>query len=623
MEFVKGSEEKKQALQTAEEAREQEWTHPSFLGELFAGNCRWDLIFPYPEPAGDDKKTGDEFLRRLESFLRENLDPDEADRLGEIPAKVLDGLKKLGCFGLKIPKEYGGLGLSQVNYNRAMSLVAGYCGSTATWLSAHQSIGVPQPLMLFGSDEQKKKYLPLFAKGAVSAFALTEPEVGSDPARMKTTATPIENGNAYLLNGEKLWCTNGPAADILVVMAQTPVTENGKEKKKITAFIVEKTMPGYEVAAQCKFMGLRAIQNGLIRFTDVRVPKENILWGFGKGLKLALITLNTGRLTLPAAVTGSAKWCLSVCRKWANERVQWGSPIGGHDAIAGKLAAMTATTFAMDSITWYVSLLADRKKADIRLEAAMSKLYCTEEAWNIIDDTMQIRGGRGYETADSLKGRGEKGIAVERAMRDLRINRILEGSSEIMRLFIAREAMDPHLSRLMPLLSPKVPPTKKIILAFKALLFYVLWYPRQWLPRNAFPKNLSLPPVLLPHLRFVGKASRRLARNLFHAMVRYGPGLEKKERVLFRMVDIGCELFAVTAACSRAAALYAKDPSDRTPLELAGYFSKKARRKIRRYFRGISKNSDRLDYKIGEKFLRGEFAWLEEGIISSEPEKSL
>jgi len=623
MEFVKGSEEKKQALQTAEEAREKEWTHPSFLGELFAGDCHWNFLFPYPEPSDDDRKIGDEFLKKLETFLREHLDPDEADLRGEIPPQVLAGLKELGCFGLKIPKEYGGLGLSQVNYNRAMALVASYCGSTVTWLSAHQSIGVPQPLILFGTEAQKKKYLPLFAKGAVSAFALTEPEVGSDPARMKTTALPVENGGAYLLNGEKLWCTNGPAADILVVMAQTPVTENGKEKKRITAFIVEKDMPGYEVAAQCKFMGLRAIQNGLIRFKNVRVPKENILWGFGKGLKLALITLNTGRLTLPAAVTGSSKWCLNVCRKWANERIQWGSPIGRHDAIAGKLAVMAATTFAMESITGYASVLADRKNADIRLEAAMAKLYCTEEAWNIVDDTMQIRGGRGYETADSLKKRGEKGIAVERTMRDLRINRILEGSSEIMRLFIAREAMDPHLSLLMPLLSPKVPVTGKIKTAFKALLFYARWYPKQWLPRSPAPRDPSLPPALLPHLRFVAKTARRLARNLFHAMLRYGPGLEKKERLLFRMVDIGCELFAIAATCSRAAALHRENPGNRTPLELADYFSRKARQKIRRFFRGIAKNSDLLDYKIAGKFLRGEYSWLEEGIIFAESKKTL
>src|SRR3989338_7572693 len=480
MELLKGKDnvEKAKSLEVAEEAREESWKYPSFVGDLFTGKVRWDLIFPYPAQDRDDEKIGDDFLRKLESFLKNNVDADAIDRTGLIPDSVMKGLAELGCFGMKIPKEYGGLGLSQINYNRAVAMVASHCGSTAVLLSAHQSIGVPQPLKLFGTPEQKKKYLPRFAKGAISAFALTEPEAGSDPAAMSTTATPIENGDYYLINGQKLWCTNGNIADILVVMAKTPSKiVRGKEKAQITAFIVEKDMPGFEVAHRCMFMGIRGIQNGLLKFNNVKVPKENIIWGLGQGLKLALITLNTGRLTVPAACTAMAKKSLVIARDWSNKRVQWGAPIGQHEAVTSKISLMTATTFAMDSVTWLASAMVDQGKVDVRLEAAMAKLFCTEAAWRIADDTVQIRGGRGYETADSLRGRGEEPIPVERFMRDMRINLIIEGTSEIMRLFIAREAMDPHLKRILPLMSPKTPFGTKIKLLLSTGFHYAFWFP--------------------------------------------------------------------------------------------------------------------------------------------------
>lgn len=609
------SEKEKESLDVAEGARETEWTQPSFVAELFMGRFHTSLISPYPLQSPQDKALGDEFMGRLEAFLKDNLDPDEVDRTGDLPQKVIDGLAKLGCWGMKIPKDYGGLGLSQINYNRAVALVASYCGSTAVWLSAHQSIGVPQPLKLFGSEAQKKKYFPQFAKGAVSAFALTEPGVGSDPAQMTTTAEPSSDGRTWTINGNKLWCTNGLVADVLAVMARTPPKMvNGKEKKQITAFIVEKGTPGIEYVSRCDFMGIRAIQNGVIRFNNVKVPSENILWGEGQGLKLALITLNTGRLTLPAASAGLSKQALQIARNWGKERVQWGQPIGKHEAGAVKIAAMAASTFAQESMTYYTSALVDKGGADIRLEAAMAKLFCSEASWKIVDDLMQLRGGRGYETAQSLRTRGEKGYAVERMMRDSRINRIIEGTTEIQHLFIAREALDKHMRLAGELLNPKAPWGVKFSALVKCVLFYPFWYLRMWFPTGLWPRFAAY-GSLGKHMRFVECRSRKLARTLFHQMVKFGPKLERRQMILARLVEVGTELFAMATSCAKALELEKQNPGETGPRELADLFCRQARIRIAQYFRGVCCNTDVKDSKAAVKAMDGGYEWLEKGIM--------
>lgn len=604
-----------EALHVTEASRETEWRYPSLIAELFMGKLRTDLFLPYPEQDEEDRAIGDAFIAKLEVFLKEHVDPDEIDKTGEIPSHVVQGLAALGCFGMKIPKEYGGLGLSQTNYNRVVSLLGSYCGSTTVWLSAHQSIGAPQPLMLFGTEEQKKRLLPRLAAGTVSAFALTEPDVGSDPANMLTTATPVDGGSNYLINGEKLWCTNGPIAEVIVVMARTPsVTVGGRQRKQITAFIIERSMPGFEVVHRCDFMGLKGMQNGLIRFKNVKVPKENILWGPGLGLKLALITLNAGRIAIPAGCVGTSKRCLQITRNWAKERKQWGSAIGKHEAVAVKIGEMAATTFAMDAMVWLTSALVDKKTVDVRLEAAIAKLFCSEACWKIIDDTVQIRGGRGYETARSLRARGEAAIPVERIMRDSRINLIIEGTSQIMRLFIAREALDAHMRLVSNLLNPHESAGAKLNAGLKAGFHYAFWYPRQWLNWTSWPRYANL-GRLGTHMRFIERTSHRLARALFHSAMRYQMRLAYRQQLLGRLVDIGSDLFAMAAVCSKAQAMVRLQPSEQSPVELADLFCRLSRQRIANAWRQLNSNEDHRGYRIAQDVLNDRMMWLEEGIV--------
>ena len=606
-----------EARAVAEASRETEWEKPSFVRELFDGKLDLSLIHPFPKPDPDEDRRAKAFLARLEAFLRDRVDGEQIEREGKIPADVIQGFREMGAFGIKIPVEYGGLGLSQRTYGHAVALAGSESSALVTLLSAHQSIGVPQPVKLFGTEAQKKKYLPRCAAGAISAFALTENDVGSDPARMSTLATPLPDGSGWSLTGEKLWCTNGTIAELLVVMARTP----GKSGKPgpISAFIVEANSPGVSVTHRLEFMGLKGIENAVMRFDNVRVPRENLLWEEGKGLKIALVTLNTGRLTLPASCAAAGKWCLNVVRHWANERVQWGKPVGKHDAVAQMIAEIASKTYAMEAISELGSMLADRHASDIRLEAAIGKFWCTDTAWQLADVALQVRGGRGYETAASLASRGETPVPMERVLRDLRINRIFEGTNEIQHLFIAREAVDTHLKVAGDLIDPKASAGKKFAAMFKAGLFYAWWYPSKWIGWSAWPKYAGF-GRLATHLRFVDAASRRLARAQFHAMVKYQGGLEKRQAILFRFVDVAAELYAmcaaVTMAHAHASSAAAEGAAGQEAVELADLFCRNARRRVQESFRRVGDNDDTLGYKVARDVLESKLTWLEHGVFN-------
>lgn len=605
-----------EARKVAEESREAEWRAPSFLKELFLGDFRLDLVHPFPE-APPERPEFTAFYQKMQRFLAEEVDSDAIDRNGKIPPRVIDGLAAMGAFGMKIPVEYGGLGFSQHEYGEVLKLITSQDGNLIALLSAHQSIGAPQPLKLFGTDAQKQKYLPRCARGAISAFALTERDVGSDPGNLATIAERTDSGD-YILNGEKLWCTNGTIAELYVVMARHPDTG------KISAFLVERDWPGVEVLHRSRFMGLKAIENGVIRFTDVRVPRDNLLWAEGRGLKLALVTLNTGRLALPASCAAIAKRSLEICRQWAASRVQWGQAIGKHDAIAQLLTDMAATTFAMESVSDLCSAMADQGDRDIRLEAAVAKMWNSEEGWQIVDRMLQIRGGRGYETADSLAARGEPAIPVERMFRDFRINLIFEGSTEILHLFIAREALDRHLAIAGELVDPGVSKKRKFAALPKIGLFYAGWYPGRWFGWGRWPRYSEFGP-LAPHVRWLERTTRRLSRSLFHLMVRHGARLEKRQALLFRGVDIGADLFAMTAAVSRADAMRRAGLSEAPgAVELADTFCWQTRRRVAERFRALRSNDDVARYSTARKLLDGEFrGLLETGLAASDPIRKL
>ena len=603
------------------EAARDDSVHPSFVGTLFDGQPKFELLFPFPTQDGADKRLGDTVCANVAQFLHNHVDPDAIERTGHIPRAVLDGLAQLGCFGLKIPKEYGGQGLSLTNYNRVLQLVASVSPALGLILSAHQSVGVAQALILFGSEEQRRRYLPLLAQGKVSAFALTEPTAGSDPANMTTTAVleASDDGPHYRINGEKLWCSNGTIADYMTLMA--------KVDGRITAFIVPMKTAGVEVVQRCEFMGFRGLENAYLRLTDVRIPAENVIGQIGEGLKIALTTLNTGRISVAAMCLGMAKQVYEPTLSWAAARNQLGDQIGRHELNTHKLAHIATHLFASEAVVSFVAAYAERHDVDFRVESAVAKLVSSLYLQQILDRVMALRGGRGYEKATSLRQRaGETPFPMERLLRDGRLFVIVEGASEIMKLFISREVMAPHIKlALRWLLNTQ---DRFPVILGNLGKHYLPWYLRQVVPQRT-PVNQLAAPQLAAHLRYVETTSKRLARVLFQQLMRTLPeyvrrrsrfaadgdaaafqqatldlinDFARRQAGIVRFTEIGIDLFMMTTVCSYAESF--GDHERPEARELAHLFCLDARTRIEQRFRAVRGNHDEVATRVGLRALQ-------------------
>lgn len=615
-------------LERIEEAREH-LTGLSFVSGLFEGNPEFELLFPPPEPP-EEKAAGEAFCKQIEAFLRRDVDPDEIERTGKIPETVLRGLFDLGAFGMKIPKEYGGLGFSYKNYGRVLMLIASWSNILALTVAVPQSIGIAMPILLFGNEEQKRRYLPRVAREDISAFALTEPITGSDAANIQTEAVLDASGTFFQVNGEKLWCTNGPIARYITLIARVPARKEYREGRAVwipvpegkgaedrvhTAFILDMETPGVRVQQRCQFEGCRGIENAYMTLTGVRIPVANVIGEIGKGLKYALTILNVGRaISIPAICLGMAKqaWLPTLDR--ANSRMTFGKPLGERQTQSMRVGHMAATLFAMEALASLVWHLADQKAYDIRIEAAIAKMFCSEKTIQFLKDAQILFGGMGYETAESKRVRGEPAFGIEQLVRDAEMYRIGEGATDILRPFVAREGLSRHLERAKPYFDEEATRSKKVRELLKLVRFYIPWYFRLWRPRP-LPQRLELQhPKVRRQLRYVEQASRRLARAIFYAMAWRRDALRDDQGRQNRIETAAEDLLTITATALHAESQHRTD-GDARVWDLAEAFFWDAKGRVDQAIRGIVYNDDARATTIGRRALRGEYPFLSGGII--------
>lgn len=616
-------------LERIEEARER-LTGRSFMAGLFVGQPDFSLLL-MPEESPEQKATWDRFRPALETFLRTQVDPDEIERTGKIPDFVLKGLLALGAFGMKIPVEYGGLGFSYTNYGRALMLMASWSNILALTVAVPQSIGIAMPLLLFGSEEQRRTYLPIVAREAISAFALTESITGSDAANIGTEAVLDAGGTVFRVNGEKLWCTNGSIARYVTLIARVPAKRarhNGQivwvpvpggkdaEDHVHTAFILDMDTPGVRVRQRCEFEGCRGIENAYMTFSDVRIPAANVIGEVGRGLKYALTILNVGRaVSIPAICLGMAKQAWQPTLDRANERLTFQKPLSERQTQRMRLGRMAVNLFTMEALAFSVWRMADQKNYDVRIEAAIAKIACSEKTIQFLRDAQVIFGGMGYETADSKRIRGEPAFGIEQLVRDAEMYRIGEGATDILRPFVAREALSPHLDHAQRYVSGNLSKKERLVELFKLAGFYVPWYLGLW-RRRALPDRVELHhPKVAELLSYVERSSRRLACAMFWAMAREGEQFRDDQGRQTRIETIGEDLLTIATAALEASALEKAD-ADGQVWELMDHWAADARARIDRAIRELrGRNADDAPAAIGRHTVGGKYAWLSRGIF--------
>ncbi len=617
-------------LERIEEARER-LTGQSFMAGLFVGKPDFSLLVA-PEEPPDQREAWERFLPRLEAFLRTEVDPDEIERTAKIPDSVLKGLFALGAFGMKIPTHYGGLGFSYTNYGRALMLMASWSNILALTVAVPQSIGIAMPLLLFGNDDQKRKYLPVVAREAISAFALTESITGSDAAHIQTEAVLDSAGTTFVVNGEKLWCTNGSIARYVTLIARVPAKRErqggqtrwvpcpdgkGAEELVHTAFVLDMKSPGVLVRQRCQFEGCRGIENAYMSFTNVRIPADNVIGEVGRGLKYALTILNVGRaISIPAICLGMAKQAWEPTLDRANQRLTFQKPLSERQTQRMRLGRMAANLWAMEALASTVWRMAEQHSYDVRIEAAVAKIFCSETTIRFLKDAQIIFGGMGYETADSKRSRGEPAFGIEQLVRDAEMYRIGEGATDILRPFVAREGLSPHLDRAQRYLGGGIGSTERFSEWLKLTRFYVPWYLSLW-RRQPLPEGGEFRhPKVDEALRYVEQTSRRLARAIFWAMVRHGERLRDDQGRQARIETIGEELLTVAASVLWAAS-FVRTEGDARVWGLVDQVVRDARLRVEPMIDELGgSNDDHLVAAIGQQASEGGYPWLSHGIIS-------
>jgi len=519
---------------------------------LFQGRFVADWVFPYPQLPEQTRAEVAAAVAELTHFCNEHLDPVRIDREADIPRDVIDGLARLGILGMTAPVEMGGRGFSQMGYCRLLEVIGARCSSTAIFVNAHHSIGM-RALLLFGTDEQKRQWLPDMVAGRkLGAFALTEPEAGSDAANVQTTATPSADGTHYVMNGQKRYITNGAIADVLTVMARTPVP--GRDGTAVTAFLVTPDMSGFKVVEpRMEKLGIRGTATAKLAFENMTVPRENILGPLGKGLKVALTVLDFGRTTFGACCTGAAKTCLLLAVDHARHRKQFGRTLAEFELVQKKIARMAAWTYAMEAMTTVTAGLIDRGLEDYMLETAMLKVWSTERLWTIVNDAFQIHGGAAYFTDKPL----------ERLLRDHRINQIGEGANEVLLSFIALTGMRGPGLKLKEL-NDRLP-------RFWSHLGLYGQFVSDWFSlRTQTPHVPVHSSQLAIYARLVGQLIGRLGIVVQKALFRHREEVVERQLVQERIAWAAMELFASACVLSRCDAELARN--DRTHLLVATAF---------------------------------------------------
>jgi len=560
-----------------------------FAKGLFLGNFVADWAMPYPPLSSAQEAEVDRAIAELREFLDEHLDPEEIDRQADIPHHVIEGLGRVGVLGMTAPKEVGGRGFSQMQYCKVLEEIGARCASTAVFTNAHHSIGI-RALLLFGTKEQQEKWLPRLMNGdQLAAFALTEREAGSDAANVQMTATPTEDGSAYILNGEKRYITNAAIAQVLTVMARTPVPGK-KDKDAITAFLVTPEMEGFEmIEPRMAKLGIRGTATGRFRLNNVRVPKENILGPLGKGLRVALTVLDFGRTTFGACCTGAAKTCLRMAVEHANSRKQFNKTLGNFDLVKKKIARMAADVYAMEAMTQVTASLIDRGLEDYMIETAMLKVFTTERLWDAVNDCFQIHGGSAYFD-DSPLGR---------MLRDARINQIGEGSNEVLTSFIALVGMRGPGMEFKEIYDTMLKPSRGLSKAWDA-----------GLKRLSAAVKVPEVPVRNDRLKsYAGQLGRLVWRFNFavdKALITYREPVMEMQLIQERIAIAAMELFATTCVLSRwdsELTAVEKNGEHRNDHAAADLFVRRSLRKTREALRDLGDNDDRALMKTADAIL--------------------